>query len=251
MDIPSTSRAGPAVPTTLGSHRRSFMPGELLGESGIDSARGRAVDRVYRRALLALDAAGTRERIVTIAFESHEDVDTVAGDAAPRVVGEAEPIVHLTRWERDPDQGGNVEHGPELDASWIDCHRPVWNEPVPRRPNPERGTAYDEVAHCPADALLDVDDAAIPEPSGALGVQLAPEVRCDASDQLPFAGEQLFGALACRPFRLVEDAIEGRNEGAERCRVRRHVGAVPEPRVVRGASRGIGGGYQHHGAGEK
>src|SRR5262245_66228539 len=102
MDIPSTSRTGPAVPTTLGSHRRSFMPGELLGESGIDSARGRAVDRVYRRALLALDAAGTRERIVTIAFESHADVDAVAGDAAPRAVGQAVPIVPPTRGARHP-----------------------------------------------------------------------------------------------------------------------------------------------------
>src|SRR5215468_8242050 len=151
MDIPSTSRTGPAVPKTLGSHRRSFMPGELLGESGIDSARGRAVDRVYRRALLALDAAGTRERIVTIAFESHEDVDTIAGDAAPRVVREAEPIVRLTCWERDPDEGGNVEHRPELDATRINRERPVWDEPVSRCPNPERGAAYDEVAHSPAD----------------------------------------------------------------------------------------------------
>src|SRR5262245_20469559 len=132
MDIPSTRRTGPAVPTTLGSHRRSFMPGELLGESGIDSARGRAVDRVYRRAVLALDAAGTREHIVTIAFESHEDVDTVAGDAAPRVVREAEPIVHLTRWERDPHQGGTVAHGPELAASWVKRRRPDATEALSR-----------------------------------------------------------------------------------------------------------------------
>src|SRR5215472_3090958 len=196
MNIPSTRRTGPAVPTALGNHRHSFMPGELLGESGVDSARGSAVDRVHRGTLLALDATGTRERIVAIAFESHEDVDTVAGDAPPRIVREAEPVVHLTRWKRDPDQGGNVEHRSELDASWINRQRPVWNEPVSRRSNPERGAADDEVAHPSTDAFLDVDDAAVPEPRGALGVQLAPEVRCDASDQLPVAGEQRFGALA-------------------------------------------------------
>src|SRR5262249_10098852 len=158
--------------------RHSFMPGELIGESGVDSARGRAVDRVHRGALLALDAAGTRERIVGIAFESHEDVDTVAGDAAPRVVREAEPIVYLTRWEWDPAEGGNVEHRPKLDASWINRQRPIWDEAVSWRPNPERRTTYDQVAHSSADALLDVDDAAVSEPGGALGVQRASEVRC-------------------------------------------------------------------------
>src|SRR6516162_2515954 len=170
MSSPSTSRTGPAVPTALGNHRRSFMPGELLGESGIDSARRRAIDRVHRDALLALDAPGARQRIVSIVFETHEDVDTVADDAAPRVVGEAEPVVHFASGEQDPDEGGNVEHRPELDASGIDRQRPIWDEPVSRRPNPERGTAYDEVAHSSGHALLDVDDAAIPEPSGALGV---------------------------------------------------------------------------------
>src|SRR6516164_4352198 len=215
MHSPSTSSAELTPPAALRNRHRSFMPDEVLGESGFDSTRGRTVDRVHRDAFLALDATGARQRVVPIVFETHEDVDTVAGDAAPRVVCEAEPVVHFPSGEQDPDEGGNVEHRPELDASGIDRQRPIWDEPVSRRPNPERGTAYDEVAHSSGHALLDVDDAAIPEPSGALGVQLASEIGCDASDQLPFAGEQLFGSLARRPLCLVEDTIEGRNEGAE------------------------------------
>src|SRR5262245_23598191 len=215
MNGPSTSSTGPTVPTVVRNHRRSFMPGELLGESGFDSAGGRTVDRVHRDALLALDATRARQRIVPIVFETYEDVDTVASDAAPRVVREAEPVVHFPSGERDPDEGGNVEHRPDVDASRIDRHGPVGDKPVSRRPNPERGTTHDEVAHSPAHALLDVDDAAVPEPSGALGVQLASKIRCDARDQPPFAGQQLFGVVARRPLRLIEDPIEGRNEGAE------------------------------------
>src|SRR5499433_1103728 len=154
MSSPSNSRTGPAVPTAVGNHRRSFMPGECLRESGIDGARGRAIDRVHRDALLALDATGARQRIVSIAFETHEDVDAVAGDAAPRVVREAEPVVRFAIGERDPGEGGNVEYRPELDASGIDRQRPIWDEPVSRRPNPERRTAYHEVAHSAARALL-------------------------------------------------------------------------------------------------
>src|SRR5262245_27822328 len=120
MNGPSTSRTGPTVPAVVRNHRRSFMPGELLRESGFDRARGRTVDRVHRNTPLALDATGARQRIVPIVFETHEDVDAVAGDAVPRVVREAEPVVHFPSGERDPAEGGNVEHRPDVDASRID-----------------------------------------------------------------------------------------------------------------------------------
>src|SRR6266403_5300437 len=201
--------------TVLRNHPSLFMPRELLGEPGVYDARGRAVDRVHRDPFLARDTTGTSQRVVTIAFESHEDVDTATDDAAPRIVREAETVMNLSRRERDADEGRNVEHGPELDASGIHGHCPVWHQPVSRRPDAERCAAHDEISHSSAETLLDVEDSAVPELRRALDVQLAPEFRRDSRNQLPVAGEQFFAAIPCQPFRFVEDAVEGRNEGTQ------------------------------------
>src|SRR5262249_6521303 len=145
MRNPTRSGARPMVTPAAKSHPRLLMPRELFGEPGVDRARGRAVDRVHRNPLLARDPAGSCQRIVTIALESHEDVDTVADDAVPGVVREAEPVMNLSGRERDPDERGKVEHGPELDASGIDGDRPVWHQPVPGRPDAERRAADEEI----------------------------------------------------------------------------------------------------------
>jgi hypothetical protein len=185
------------------------MPRELLGESGVDSTSRRAVDGVQWDAALALDATRARQRIVTVALESHEDVDTISSDAASGIVREAEPVMHVSIRERDPDEGGNVKYRPELDTSGVNRDRSVWDQPVSRRAKAEWRAAYEEISHSCAHALFDVDDAAISEPGRALGVQLASEVRRDTSDQLPIAREQLRTTLSGRRLGLVENAIKG------------------------------------------
>src|SRR5262245_34299196 len=228
--------SGRPMVSTAASLPRLLMPRELFGEPSIDRARGRAVDRVHRDPLLARDPAGSRQRVVTIALESHKDVDTAADDATPGIVREAETVMDLSGRERDSDERGKVEHSPELDASGIDGDRPVWHQPIPGRPDPERRAGDEEIPHGAANSFLDVEDSAVPEPCRALDVQLVPEVQRDSSKHLPLATEQLLGTFSRGPRCLIEDPIKGRDEGTQRCRVRRHVRAVPEPGVVRRTS---------------
>src|SRR5262249_12304934 len=196
--------------TAAASLPRLFMPHEFFGEPGVYRARGGAVDRVHRDPLLARDPTRSRQGIVTIALESHEDVDTAADDAVPGVVREAETVMDLSGRERDTDERGKVEHGPKLDASGIDGDRPVWHQPVPGRADAERRAADEEIPHGSANPLLDVENSAVPEPCRALDVELVPEARRDSSNQLPLATEQLFGAFSRRPPGFVEDPIKGR-----------------------------------------
>src|SRR5262249_50316265 len=206
---------GRPIVTTAASRPHLLMPRELFGEPGVSRARGGAVDRVHRDPLLARDPTRSRQGIVTIALESHEEVDTAADDAVPGVVREAEPVMDLSGRERDPDERGKVEHGPELDASGIDGDRPVGHQPIPGRPDAEWRAADEEIPHGSTNPFLDVENSAVPEPCRALDVELAPEARRDSSNQLPLTTEQLFGAFSRRPLGFVEDPIKGRNEGAQ------------------------------------
>ena len=86
----------PMATARVTSHLRLLMPRELLAEPGVHDARGLAVDRVHWNALLASDTAGTRQRVVPVTLEPHEDVDTAADDAPPSVVREAETVVDLS-----------------------------------------------------------------------------------------------------------------------------------------------------------